>query len=213
MVSRAMCGKTVILAGADITDYQWLGSQIDDGDTIICADSGLRHAAALQRVPDIIVGDFDSVCPEMLVQYRGCSKIVHDLDQNTTDLMKALALSDTSKGVFIYGALGGRSDHDFSNILILMNMQTPDNIVLVSKGETRRVVKNTCVIDGQVDDYVGVFPLARVQDFSVRGLLYTPDILGGPYDFGWNGACNVMIENRAEILFSSGSILVTHTRA
>jgi thiamine pyrophosphokinase len=207
-----MNSKTIIFAGAHIDDYEWLGQQVNNNDTIICADSGLRHAHAIGITPDIIIGDFDSVDSTLLQSYEGLSNIIKDDDQNTTDLMKALSQCDHSKPVHIYGAVGARADHDFSNYLILMNMEQTDNIAIITKTETRRVIKNSFSFHGHIGDYIGLFPLSPIQDLSVDGLKYDPSVLGGPYEFGWNGACNEMITDTASILFNKGCLLITHSQ-
>ncbi len=206
-----MNSKSIIFAGAHIDDYKWLGQQVNSDDTLVCADSGLAHAHAIGVTPDIIIGDFDSVDPALLSSYEGRSKIVSDDDQNTTDLMKALSQCNLSNPVHIYGAVGERADHDFSNYLILMNMERPDNVAIITKTETRRVIKNSFTFNGNIGDYVGLFPLSPLQDLSVEGVKYDPSVLGGPYDFGWNGACNEMITNMAHISFTSGCLLITHS--
>jgi len=207
-----MTHKTIILAGADIDDHAWLASQIHPDDLIICADSGLRHAHAMGRVPHMIIGDFDSVDPNLLNIYKDKAKIIHDADQNSTDLMKALAHCPADIPIEIYGAMGQRADHDFSTLLILKAMDNPDPITLRNKHETRRVITAPHIINGEIGDYIGLFPLTAVTHFHVEGLKYAPEGLGGPYDFGWNGACNEMIENTATISFDSGSVFVTHSK-
>jgi thiamine pyrophosphokinase len=203
--------KTIILAGADIDDYDWLGQQVGENDFIICADSGLGHAHEINIKPNIIIGDFDSVDPDLLDQYRDKSEITHDDNQNATDLMKAIDRAPKGQPIDIYGAMGQRADHDFSNYLILMRMDHPDYITLKSKNETRRVVKSSTSLRGRVGDYLGLFPLSPISNFETRGLKYAPDVLGGPYQFGWNGACNEMISTEALISFDEGTILITHS--
>lgn len=85
-----MSSKYIILAGAHIDDYVWLGQQINRRDTVICADSGAHHAKALDIVPDIVIGDFDSIAPDLLDFYADQCAVIQDADQNKTDLMKAL---------------------------------------------------------------------------------------------------------------------------
>jgi thiamine pyrophosphokinase len=122
-----------------------------------------------------------------------------------------LAVCDTSMPIDIYGASGGRADHDFSNILTLMNLKSPNQVSLISNNELRRVVTGEYVLQGRKGDYVGVFPLKPIENFKVSGLQYTPDVLGGPYEFGWNGACNVMVQDTVTISLSSGLVLITHS--
>lgn len=204
--------KFVIFAGAHIDDYVWLRQQIDDGCTIICADSGARHAKAIDITPDLVIGDFDSIAPELLEFYKGQCDTIHDIDQNKTDLMKAIAKTTPHSLIEIYGAIGERADHDFSNYLILKEMDYPDNIFFKSKNETRRVIKFSCTLDGHIGDKIGIFPLSKISNLNFTGLKYPADGLPHPHEFGWNGACNEMIHNSATISFDNGIILITHTQ-
>ena len=174
----------IILAGADIDNYDWLGHQINKDDFIICADSGLRHAHAIGVKPNIIIGDFDSVAKDLLKTYEGQSTIIHDDNQTATDLMKALTKIDASHPTHIYGAIGQRADHDFSTILILKSLPHPDNITLIAPTETRRVVKSSSTITGQKGDIVGIFPLCPIKNMCFDGLKYPADDLDHPHDFG-----------------------------
>lgn len=82
-------------------------------------------------IPDCIVGDFDSIRPEIQEFYKNKGvKLFKRVDQETTDLEKCLYVSlekiceyDTSVqfqgsgkkfSIIIFGASGGRIDHTFS---------------------------------------------------------------------------------------------------
>lgn len=51
--------RAVIIAGGNVCREDF--EQIQPGDFVICADGGLDHAEAFGIVPDIVLGDFDSV--------------------------------------------------------------------------------------------------------------------------------------------------------
>jgi thiamine pyrophosphokinase len=206
-----MNSKYVILAGAHIDDYEWLGQQINRDDIVICADSGARHAKELDITPDIVIGDFDSIAPDLLEFYSDKCAVIHDEDQNKTDLMKALDQTSHASPVSIYGAIGQRADHDFSNYLILKKLDKSDHIALRSKGETRRIVKSSITLKGNIGDKVGVFPLTPVKGLLFSGLKYASHVLPDAHDFGWNGACNEMIADTASIMFNDGTLLITHS--
>ena len=93
-------------------------------DKIIAVDAGLEAVKALGLEPDMIVGDFDTVKPEVLAYYRRMEHIVWDTHQPEKDetdtelaLLKAQATGCTE--VVVLGATGGRMDHMLGNIHLL----------------------------------------------------------------------------------------------
>lgn len=52
--------RCVIVGGADINNYEYIKSRIQEDDFIVFCDSGLKHLEKLQAKPSLIVGDFDS---------------------------------------------------------------------------------------------------------------------------------------------------------
>lgn len=202
---------TGILAGAGISDYQWLKQELSSCDFIICADSGLRHADTVNIIPDIIIGDFDSVDIDLLNKYKSLSNIIHSKDQNTTDLMKALSEVSIEDDIHIYGAVGERADHDFSNYLILLNHHKCNQIILKTPVDERRVINKSIRFPCEIGDIIGVFPLITVNNLSYNGLEYSSENIQGPYSLGWNGSCNPAINSVVEIQIDSGAALITRS--
>ena len=89
--------KTIIFTAAPISDKEWVKEQVKFADRIICADSGAHHTHELNIIPDVVIGDFDSIHRDVLDYYNALDSVqtVHDPDQYTTDLMKALNLKRT----------------------------------------------------------------------------------------------------------------------
>jgi len=128
-------------------------------ETRICADGAaerLRRTCA-ELVPNLIVGDFDSISPSVLESYRSQGVHLSDLshDQGSTDLQKALAAAETAgcERVIIAGqsaGIMGRLDHTFGivNALFLHAKLQPvvvgdDSMMfLLQPGEHRIVVPN-----------------------------------------------------------------------
>lgn len=90
-------------------------------DMIVAVDSGLEALKALNRAPDQIVGDLDSVDPAVLEEYKdldGVSVEAHrpDKDETDTELALMAAAKSGCDHVDLIGALGGRMDHAICNI-------------------------------------------------------------------------------------------------
>ena len=91
----------------------------NDSETlVIAADSGWEHAVATGRVPDILVGDMDSISESHLAQARESHTdvIVHDPDKDETDTEIALATAIDNGATHITVIAGGgdRPDHVFA---------------------------------------------------------------------------------------------------
>lgn len=204
----------LIIAGAPIENMRWLSDFSETADMIICADGGLTHANKAVIIPDHLVGDFDSLTeeelnaanedPDITVHYAG--------DQNSTDFQKALALTSAypEARITIVGALGGRLDHQLSNMLCLERYSHHDRIVLRDENTSVRLVSKSLTLNGKADDIVGVVPLRDTQNLRYEGLKYEASALGPPYTLGWLGTSNSMLGDTATIHFDSGSVLVIH---
>lgn len=115
--------KTVIFANGITEDAAENSRYIAPGDTIICADGGTLHALALGLVPNLIVGDLDSL-PEDVVREMEAKRVEiqrHPVDKDQTDLELALsiAIERGASEILILTALGGRVDQYLANILLL----------------------------------------------------------------------------------------------
>ncbi len=90
--------------------------EVKPGDFIIAADGGLRHTQGLGLMPDVILGDFDSL------GFTPSGSQVFPVEKDDTDSMLALrqALDRGYREIYIYGGLdGGRLDHTVANFQAL----------------------------------------------------------------------------------------------
>lgn len=83
-------------------------------DFVIAVDGGFTHLEAVGCVPDVCIGDFDSLgyVP------KGMRAIEHPTHKDKSDLELALdyAAEKSFERVVVYGALGGRLDHSVANL-------------------------------------------------------------------------------------------------
>lgn len=90
---------------------------------IIAADGGANSLFRLGRKPHLLVGDFDSIHPEVLNWCRGAGvpEEQHPPDKDATDGELAIeaALKMGASEILLVGALGGRADHSYANMGLL----------------------------------------------------------------------------------------------
>lgn len=91
---------------------------VPENTLVIAADRGLVHLEKRGVVPHLIVGDFDSLgrIPQ------GEHIIRHPVEKDDTDMMLAVktGLEQGCRRFLLYGGLGGRLDHTYSNLQTLV---------------------------------------------------------------------------------------------
>jgi thiamine pyrophosphokinase len=112
--------KTVILAGGDLAIRPNIKVVLSEAKFIVAADSGLHHAVTLGVSPDVIVGDFDSVRPEVLGLFSEVPKKTYSKHKDLLDLEIALGvvLEQGAQSISVIGALGGRFDQSLAALFI-----------------------------------------------------------------------------------------------
>src|SRR5512139_2386128 len=85
---------------------------------LICADGGSNSALKMKLVPDVIIGDLDSISSEALKEFKSVSKIIRPKRQNDTDVEKCLkyAIRREYDEALLVGVTGNRLDHTFCNL-------------------------------------------------------------------------------------------------
>ena len=111
-----LCGEpeAVILANGDYPTHPIPLQILANAPYIVCCDGGADAYINRGNVPDVIIGDGDSLSEENRRKY---SHILHCVsDQETNDQTKAVnfLLSQGKKNIAIVGATGKREDHTCS---------------------------------------------------------------------------------------------------
>src|ERR1700761_6483608 len=61
--------SVALVANGVIYDYPLIAQLISKYDRVIAVDGGLFYCQQMRIAPDLLIGDFDSVTPELLEQY------------------------------------------------------------------------------------------------------------------------------------------------
>ena len=92
------------------------------GDLVIAADAGYQTCRAVGIVPDLLLGDFDSM--EQPADYPNIRRAPVEKDDTDTMLAIKTALEEGCKEVFLYGGTGGkRLDHTLANLQSLLYLR------------------------------------------------------------------------------------------
>jgi len=106
-----MKGRCIIISGSP----EFEPPAPDSDDYIIACDSGYLNAVKADITPDLLIGDFDSYLGTIKA---GIDVIRASAVKDDTDTMLAVkfALNKGYRSFALYGATGGRLDHQAANI-------------------------------------------------------------------------------------------------
>ncbi len=198
-----------IFCSACIENYDYLQKFDFKKGFVICADGGYFHTERLGIIPDLWLGDGDSL-KEKRVTAKEIITFPVKKDYTDTDLAVTEALKRGFKEIIILGALGGRLDHEFSHLCLLKKIlqNGAKGILLNEKNEITMEDKSFTVYP---DDkkYISFFPFGGdVTDFSVKGLCYETKNMRLQCDRVQASSNCFDGENIGVISFSSGYVLV-----
>ncbi|OIP97796.1 thiamine diphosphokinase [Candidatus Wirthbacteria bacterium CG2_30_54_11] len=158
----------------DLSNMRYYLDEIRNAGTearVIAVDGGLRIFDHLRLVPDLIVGDLDSVENEILSRFADVPRRQFDRDKDLTDgeLAVRIVLEEDAGAVSLYGweAKEGEVDHMFGNALLLF---LGTNLTLRSPGiEVRAAADSGVFFSGVVGDRLSVVPLSCQIEVKYRG--------------------------------------------
>lgn len=130
----------IISGGPDVSD-ELVRRSASAGHFLLCTDGGGAAAVRLGIVPDLLLGDFDSLAAEdarWLVE-RGCPSRRFPVEKDETDTELALdyVLKAGARAVTITGALGGRFDHALANLNLLVRFADRGLRATIDDGATQ----------------------------------------------------------------------------
>ncbi|TIP32137.1 MAG: thiamine diphosphokinase, partial [Mesorhizobium sp.] len=129
-------GTFTILLGGDLVRTPRLDRQIE-GSRIIAADAGIGHAHMLGLLPELWVGDFDSVPPNLPENLAAVPRKIFPTEKDMTDgeLAIAEALARGATSLMLAGAFGGkRADHAFLHLALSVRLAEAGMTVLLTSG-------------------------------------------------------------------------------
>ncbi len=114
-----------------------------EGDLILAADAGYRNALALGVTPDILLGDLDSLSLSELPRDLTVLRVPAEKDFTDTQMGVEEALGRGASELVIIGGLGGRIDHELSNLAILEHLAQSRIPAILTNGKSRaRFLRN-----------------------------------------------------------------------
>jgi thiamine pyrophosphokinase len=169
--------EVVVLTGGDPVRGE-LAPLLPAGATVVAADSGLAAARTLGLDVDLVVGDMDSVDPDLLAAAEAAGTRIerHPAAKDATDLAIAM---DAASGLgadrlTVVGGHGGRLDHLLAGALLLASDAYRHLEVVALMGPaTVTVVRGTAELSGTPGELVSLLAVhGPARQVTTDGLLY-----------------------------------------
>lgn len=179
-------------------------------DYVIAADGGYKYAKKAGIIPNMVVGDFDSLGYVPNEE----NVIVHSPMKDDTDTM--LAVKEGMKRGYrhfeIYGALGGRIDHTIANIQTLIYIKKRNgNARIIGDNNIFTVISDEKIVLPKRDN--GMFSVFSMSDtsknVSIKNAKYNVENVQLHNDFPL-GVSNEFDGMPVEISVTDGTLLIIY---
>ena len=181
-----------------------------NGDLIIAADGGCVYLERAGIVPDIIIGDFDSLgyVPE------GNEVVKLNPVKDITD-MDAAVNEGIKRGYIefhLYGACGGRVDHTLANIQLVASLsQRGIKAYIHADSIITAVTNGEITFDADYKGYISVFSHSdKCIGVTIEGLKYTLDNAELSNSFPL-GVSNEFMGVESKIIIKNGTIVIIYS--
>ena len=180
-----------------------------NADSVVCCDGALQTLEKKGIVPDVVVGDMDSVCGRALKRFPG--RVVRVGEQESNDLSKAFryVMEQVPDVGFIHilAATGRREDHTLGNLSLLMEFEKAFGLSargiavdLVSDYTSALALGDSTTLDVGEGRPVSIFtpdPTLRIRS---EGLQWPTD--GVVFDNWWKATLNRATADRITLTLS-----------
>ncbi|WP_226034987.1 thiamine diphosphokinase [Aquibacillus saliphilus] len=208
-----------IVAGGPSQHIPYLHTYKEEVTTWIGADKGAITLLEANLIPDIAIGDFDSISEDELARIKHNSHHyeIHPVEKDETDLELAIkrSLELNPDTIYLFGITGGRLDHELVGIQLLHQLkQNNVNGIIFDNGN--RIELN---FPGKYDIYddpiypnISFLPFSqKVIGISLEGFYYklsNTNIIWG------STLCisNKLLSEKGTFSFDEGILLVIKSR-
>lgn len=202
--------KKAILITNDTKDISKIS--FDSLAKIIAVDGGANCLYQNNIIPDLVIGDLDSIDQNILQDWKAKTKIIkmpQDKDETDTELAIKYCAENHIKDVQIINSLHGRFDHVIGVISNLeygidlgMNVQVENNQTII------KLLTSNHDMSGEVDQIISLIPLSEVveisESYGLKYLLKNEKL----YRSKTRGISNILTKKRFKLNLTKGKLLV-----
>ena len=179
---------TAVVANGEIPDSELSLSILNDKRRIVCCDGALQKLLSVNIIPDVVVGDGDSMDCEALSRHN--IPYHADRSEEYNDLQKALkyCIAKGCDNILLLGCGGLREDHFIANLSIMVMYSEKMRLAMLTEHGVFNVMRGTSMFRSVPGMQVSVFPSNLHTKLSFSGLKYP--VNNRFFNWLWEGSLN-----------------------
>jgi thiamine pyrophosphokinase len=201
--------RVIIFVNGEFSDPNPIRKLLQPDDYIMAVNGGTRHALRVGVTPQMVIGDLDSLPPNIQEQLiRSQTQIMRfPVRKDETDLELALrqAVALGATEIVLVATLGGRLDQSVANLCLLTLPMLKGITVTIREGrQTAFLIRDQAQITGQPGDTVSILPIGGdaigVSNTGLEWPLHDETLPLG----STRGISNILREKQASINIRAG---------
>jgi thiamine pyrophosphokinase len=206
-MEKRLTKRAIILANGEFPKNEFVLNKLRACTAIICCDGAVQKLLNFGIMPDIIIGDLDSISDNLKRQFADI--LVHNPDQETNDLTKAVqfCVKNGIDTVEILGATGLREDHTLGNISLLANYaEMLTSVKIFTDHGVFTAISETTTFESHPNQSVSIFCLTPDTLITTDNLAYA--VKNRQFRSWWEGTLNRSQSYQFTIEMNSGKVII-----
>ncbi|APT14555.1 thiamine diphosphokinase [Lactobacillus jensenii] len=216
-----MKGISLLGGPLELIPEGFFEEQKNNNQLLLGVDRGSLFLVEKGLIPDLAIGDFDSLKKEELVKIE---KVVKDIrysnpvkDLTDSELMIKSAFENYHlTSLEVYGATGGRLDHFLVNLFTFLKPEFQVYAPKVTLIDRQNIIKfflpgKHYIKPVEGYKYLGIVNLTDVENLSIQGAKYPLKDYNSTYPISF--ASNEFVAGKTvEIYFEKGTVAVIYSK-
>jgi thiamine pyrophosphokinase len=202
--------KGLIFLNGKIPSLKVVQKFITNNNFIIAADGGGNWLRKYNILPNVIIGDFDSIHLKVLKYYSQKKvKIIQIIDQEITDFEKSLkfALKSGINKCIIFGGISSRPDHTINNFSVLKRYYKKLNLAFIDEKYEITFLRKNVEFNYKINNLISILGFPIAEGITTTGLQYP--LKNETLEFGVReGTLNKSIAKKISIKFNKGDLIL-----
>ena len=201
----------IFLNGEYKYSQEFMDKLVSENAVCFCADGGANSAFKYGKMPEVIIGDLDSIEKKVLEYYKSKNILIKKFpkDKDFTDfelILKEISKDNNyMKKIFVVGGLGKRIDMTLNNLFIMGKYK---NLVFLQENEEIFYAEKSFILKNKKEYEFSIIPISKkVEKLTLKGFKFETDKIDVKRENS-RLVSNVILENEASVEFENGKLII-----